>query len=335
MNRAWPVLGLAVALLLRALPAGAHPMAPALLELREIGEGRVEVHWKTSRFRARGADLRPELPNRCVLVGEIVTIDEPSSRHERWTIDCGSDGLVGETVGVAGLSENRIDALLRVEFADGRPFRSVLRARSPRVAIPEQAKASDVLIAYARMGFEHILSGPDHLLFVFGLVLLVSGLRQLLITITAFTLAHSATLSLAALGIVQFPTGPIEVLIAASVLALAVELARRETHGALAPARLPGLMAGGFGLLHGFGFAGALAEAGLPHGEIPLALLAFNLGIELGQLVFVLIVLVGLRLLGPLLQRLPAWTARIPSYAMGSLAAFWCFDRASALLPFL
>jgi len=332
VNRSWPVLGLAVALLLRALPVGAHPMAPALLELREVGEGRVEVHWKTSRFRASGAELRPELPLRCTLIGEVVTIDEPSSRHERWTVDCGNNGLVGESVGVAGLSENRIDALLRVEFANGRPFRSVLRARSPRVVIPEKANSADVVSAYARMGFEHILSGPDHLLFVFGLVLLASGLRQLLVTITSFTLAHSATLSLAALGIVRFPTGPIEVLIAASVLALAVELARRETHRALAPARLPWLMAGGFGLLHGFGFAGALAEAGLPHGEIPLALFAFNLGIELGQLAFVVIVLAGLRLLGPLLQRLPPWTARVPIYGMGSLAAFWCFDRASALL---
>ncbi len=332
MNRTGPVLGLALALFLCALPADAHPMAPALLELREIGDGRVEVHWKTSRFRASGADLRPELPPRCTLIGAVVTTDEPSSRHERWTVDCGSDGLIGETVGVAGLSENRIDALLRVEFANGRPFRSVLRARSPRVVIPEKAESADVVSAYARMGGEHILSGPDHLLFVFGLVLLVSGLRQLLVTITSFTLAHSATLSLAALGIVQFPTGPIEVLIAASVLALAVELARREKEGALAPARLPWLMAGGFGLLHGFGFAGALAEAGLPHGEIPLALFAFNLGIELGQLAFVVIVLAGLRLLGPLLQRLPAWTARVPIYGMGSLAAFWCFDRASALL---
>jgi hydrogenase/urease accessory protein HupE len=307
-------------------------MAPALLELREIGDGRVEVHWKTSRFRASGADLRPEFPNRCVRVGEVITTDEPSSRHERWTLDCGSDGLVGETVGVVGLAENRIDALLRIEFANGRPFRSVLRARSPRVVVPEKAETADVISAYARMGIEHILSGPDHLLFVFGLVLLASGLRQLLVTITAFTLAHSATLSLAALGIVQFPTGPIEVLIAASVLALAVELARRQSGGALAPVRLPWLMAGGFGLLHGFGFAGALAEAGLPHGEIPLALFAFNLGIELGQLAFVVIVLAGLRLLGPLLQRLPAWTARVPIYGMGSLAAFWCFDRASALL---
>ncbi len=331
MNQTWPVLGLAVALLLCALPAHAHPMAPALLELREIGEGRVEVHWKTSRFRASGADLRPELPARCTLIGEVVTTDEPSSRHQRWTVDCGSDGLVGESIGVAGLSENRIDALLRVEFANGRPFRSVLRARSPRVVIPEKARSADVVSAYARMGIEHILSGPDHLLFVFGLVLLASGLRQLLVMITSFTLAHSVTLSLAALGIVQFPTGPMEVLIAASVLALAVELARRQTGGALAPTGLPWMMAGGFGLLHGFGFAGALAEAGLPHGEIPLALFAFNLGIELGQLAFVVTVLAGLRLLGPLLQRLPPWTARVPIYGMGSLAAFWCFDRASAL----
>jgi len=332
VNRAWPALGLAVALLLRALPAGAHPMAPALLELREIGEGRVDVHWKTSRFRARGADLRPELPNRCVLVGEIVTIDEASSRHERWTVDCGSDGLVGETIGVAGLSENRIDALLRIEFANGRPFRSVLRARSPRVVVPEKAETADVISAYARMGIEHILSGPDHLLFVFGLVLLASGLRQLLVTITAFTLAHSATLSLAALGIVQFPTGPIEVLIAASVLALAVELARRETHGARAPARLPELMAGGFGLLHGFGFAGALAEVGLPDHAIPLALLFFNVGVEIGQLLFIAAVLA----VGWAVRRAsiaaPWWWTRAVAYGIGSLAAFWVFERSTWLI---
>ena len=181
---------------------------------------------------------------------------------------------------------------------------------------------------YLRLGFDHILSGADHLLFVFGLFLLCTSTSALIKTITSFTVGHSVTLSVAALGYSNLPTGPIEVLIAASVLALAVELARDQPEPTLMR-RYPWPMALGFGLLHGMGFAGALREAGLPSGEVPIALFSFNLGIELGQLVFV----IGLVALSPLVGRLPI---RIPTraaiYVMGSLAALWMIERGLAIL---
>ena len=172
---------------------------------------------------------------------------------------------------------------------------------------------------------------PDHLLFVFGLLLLCSASRLLVQTITAFTVGHSLTLSAAVLGLATVPSRPLEVLIAASVLALAVELAR-HVDGPTWLRRFPWAMAVAFGLLHGFGFAGALAEAGLPPDDVPLALVSFNGGIELGQLAFVGAVLVAGALVG---RRLPAMATRgtrVAVYAMGVLSAYWCLERVAVLL---
>jgi hydrogenase/urease accessory protein HupE len=197
--------------------------------------------------------------------------------------------------------------------------------------MPARPTRWDVVQGYVRLGIEHILTGPDHLLFVFGLLLLVSASRLLVQTITAFTLGHSVTLSAAALHLASVPSRPIEVLIAASVLTLAVELARDAGRPTLLR-RFPWAMAVTFGLLHGFGFAGALAEAGLPPDDIPLALVSFNGGIEIGQLAFVGAVLAA----GALAARwLPAATirsTRFAVYAMGMLSAFWCFERIAAWL---
>ena len=185
-----------------------------------------------------------------------------------------------------------------------------------------------VFVDYLTIGFEHILSGADHLLFVFGLFLLCSGIAPLAKTVTAFTVGHSITLSLAALGYARFPSGPIEVLIAATVLALAVDLARDEARPTWMR-RFPWPMALVFGLLHGLGFAGALREVGLPDGEIPMALFSFNVGIEIGQLTFV----AALLALTPLVRRIPIpLPRRVAVYAMGSLAAFWMIERGAALL---
>ncbi|RIL04762.1 MAG: hypothetical protein DCC71_13000 [Proteobacteria bacterium] len=250
---------------------------------------------------------------------------------ERWIAACGPGGLVGRTLGVTGLDATRSDALLRVALADGRVVQHVLRSDAERFVVPARTPRLAVARDYARLGIEHIATGTDHLLFVLGLLLLVGGGRRLVQTITAFTLGHSATLSLAALGFVRFPSRPIEVAIAASVLWLAVELAQGERDSWLR--RAPWLAAGCFGLLHGLGFAGTLAETGLPSGEIPLALLSFNAGIEAGQLAFVAVALAPLSLLRSPLAAAPAWLARAPVYAMGSLAAAWCFERAALLLP--
>ncbi len=317
-----------------ALPAGAHPLAPALLEIRETDPGRADVLFKTSAFRIRGAKVDVILPEACRAVGTPRIERGPGSVTQRFAIDCTPAELVGLGFGVSGLELARTDALVRAELRDGRVLQTVLRGKDAVHVIEGRPSRLGVMRDYARLGVEHIITGFDHLMFVFGLLLLVAGrLGPLVRTVTAFTLGHSVTLALAALGFVHFPTGPIEFLIAASVFILAVELASDRAEPGLLH-RQPWLMAGGFGLLHGLGFAGALADVGLPDGEIPLALLAFNVGIELGQLAFVCAVMLAWGVLEPVLGRgrLPGWAARAPVYALGSLAAYWCFERAAALV---
>ena len=315
--------------LLAAVRGEAHGLAPALLALRETGAGAYEVTWKSSVLRMPGANVQPVLPPGCRPTSTPVATDEGDRVSVRWTVDCGPQGLAGRALAVDDLAVAKIDVLLRIERGDGATIQSVLTARSPSFAVPAAPGRWDVFRGYAALGVEHILTGPDHLLFVFGLLLLVSASRLLVQTITAFTLGHSITLSAAALHVASPPSRPIEVLIALSVLTVAVELARDAGRGTILR-RFPWAMALGFGLLHGFGFASALAEAGLPAGDIPLALVSFNVGIEAGQLAFVGAVLAASAGLG---RWLPVLRATRPAvYAMGILAAYWCFERLAAWL---
>ncbi len=316
--------------ILVAKAAFAHPLAPALLELRESESGRVEVTWKRSALRVPGSDLQPILPADCPALEEARVEEQGTAMLAHWSIDCGKAGLVGRTLRIDDQGPARIDTLVRIELADGRKLQRVLRRSEPSMIVPERTGRFTVFVDYFTFGFDHILSGPDHLLFVFGLVLLCTHLASLAKTVTSFTVGHSITLSLAALGYAKFPAGPIEVLIAASVLALAVDLARDEAKPTWMR-RFPWPMALLFGLLHGLGFAGALREAGLPDGEIPMALFSFNVGIEVGQLVFV----AALLALTPLAKRIPmpiSLPRRIAVYGMGSFAAFWVIERGAALL---
>lgn len=310
-----------------ATAAHAHPLAPALLELTEAEGGRVEVRWKTSLWRPAGTATEPVLPASCGHVSERTADTDATGRTERWSLHCTAP-LVGGVVGVDGLDAT--NAIVRVRLADGRVLQAVLDAASPRYVIPDRPVLAAVLRDYAGLGIEHILFGFDHLLFVFGLLLLADDGRRVVATVTAFTLGHSVTLALATLGFSPLPSAPVELLIALTILWLAVELAgdgRRPSW----MRRRPWAMAAGFGLLHGLGFAGALREVGLPEGEIPPALLAFNFGIEAGQLLFVAAVLALGAALRPLRRRLPAKVAAVPVNAMGALAAYWCFERAAAL----
>ncbi len=310
----------------------AHPLAPALLDIRESEGGRTDVSWKRSLLRIPGSNVEPVLPSSCRALTPPTLIEGTNSVTTRWSVSCEPRSLVGQRIGVAGLARAKIDALLRISLADGRVVQRVLRASEPFVTVPQRDGRFDVTRAYLGLGAEHILTGLDHLLFVFGLLLLVGGARLLVWTITAFTVGHSITLSLAILGFVDFPVRPIELAIALSVFVLAVELARVETGAPTLMRRFPWGMALLFGLLHGLGFAGALREVGLPAAEIPLTLLSFNVGIELGQLMFVFAILAARSLLRVQLSQLPRWTEPLPIYAMGSLAAFWCFERSAAWL---
>jgi hydrogenase/urease accessory protein HupE len=328
------LLGLALGLgaTLLAAETSAHPLAPALLELIETAPGVGEVRWKTARLRPRGMDIAPELPAACRAVTEPSMVEDATSITLIWGIDCAGESLVGSEIGIRGIESAKIDVLVRLALADGRVVNEILRARRPAFVVPARPSKLDVLESYLRLGVEHILTGLDHLAFVLGLLILVVQARPLIKTISAFTLGHSITLSLVALGIATVPSALVELLIALSVLALAVEIATPQATRPGLLRRRPWVMAAGFGLLHGMGFAGALAEVGLPDVEIPLALFCFNLGIEIGQLAFVFVVIGVRALLHAQLAQAPDWVARVPAYGIGSLATFWCLERASSLL---
>jgi hypothetical protein len=320
---------LAAAPVLRAVDAAAHALDPILFELKERPDGKVDVMWKAPNARVPGVDLVPILPPECKTIGEIAREDDSEATTARWTIDCGG-GIVGRTVGVTGLEAT--DALLRVTLLSGAVDRRVLGAERPTVVVPAEPSRLDVLRDYSLLGAEHIATGIDHLLFVFGLLLLTAGTRQLVATITAFTLGHSVTLALAALELVSVPQAPVEVVIAVTIYILAVELAREVATGSTLLRRRPWAMAFSFGLLHGLGFAGALREAGLPQNDVPLALLSFNVGIEAGQIAFVAVVLAAYALASPMLRGLPAWARRAPVYAMGAASFYWILERAAVLI---
>jgi hypothetical protein len=237
--------------------------------------------------------------------------------------------LAGRVFTVNGLELTATDVLLRVDNLDGTSFTHRLVPEAPSVVIPERPGALDVAATYLALGIEHILLGIDHLLFVLALLLLVRGIGRLVATITAFTVAHSITLAAATLGFVDVPSAPIEATIALSILFVATELARGSVARSrtTATTNFPWLVAFTFGLLHGFGFAGALSEVGLPAHAIPLALLFFNVGVELGQLAFIAVVLMGAWALRRIRLEPPAWAPRLTAYVIGSVAAFWVFER--------
>lgn len=316
-------------LVVQAAVVNAHPLAPALLQIDEHPDGTADVTWKTPLVRVRGSHAEPELPASCKPLDKPVPTEGPDSVTFRWKVDCGVDGLAGRSIAVRGLETSKTDALVRVSLADGRLVRGVVRPFSATLEIPLSERPASVFGGYLQLGFDHIMEGVDHLLFVFGLLLLATSTRLLVETITAFTVGHSVTLTIAALGLANVPQAPVDVLIAGSIFVLAVELAQGREHPEQSSLlrRSPWLMAFLFGLLHGLGFAGALRAIGLPEGDLPVALLSFNLGIELGQLTFVAAVLAAGYLFRRLLARRPSWSEWVPIYAMGCLSAYWVLAR--------
>lgn len=320
-------------LLAQVSPAQAHRFAPSLLKVTEIGDQHYAMVWKTPAQGTSNVPLQPLWPESCEITQSNPPQIEGTGKVSSWQMRCtelGADGLVGETLGVKGLPENQASALVMVSLLDGRNYQQVLNAEQPDFVIPAESSAGEVMSDYTWLGMEHIWGGLDHLLFVFGLLLLVGGGTRLLWTITAFTVGHSITLSLVTLGFFDYPVALVEFAIALSIFVLAVELTRSSKHDILW--RNPWWLAGGFGLLHGMGFAGALAETGLPQDNVPLALLFFNVGIEVGQIAFILVIL-GIWYL--LRKPLAPWQERllpVPIYVLGSLSAMWCIERGMEVL---
>lgn len=332
-GRRWRVLfaGALLVTLVAAPRAEAHQFAPALLEIQEVSAEEAAVGWKQPAVRVQGSELRPVLPVECQGIGDPVVQKEGTGVRASWRMHC-PKGLTGKTVGVEGIASSQADVLLRITLKDGRKIRHVLKAETPSFRIDADSSRIGVMKDYAALGVKHILTGWDHLLFVLALVLLIGWGRSLAWTITAFTFGHSVTLALASLGFVHVPQAPIEAAIALSIYFLAIELTRVREGRPTLTQRAPWAVAAGFGLLHGLGFAGALAEVGLPTAEIPLALFSFNVGIELGQLAFVATVL----LVAAGLRKLPvAWPQATKvglAYGIGALASFWFLQRAALLM---
>jgi hypothetical protein len=283
----------------------------------------------------RGAPpIHPQLPPQAktVFFPRIPSEEAiPGARLKRWSISTAGQGLVGSEITVHGLQATLLDVLLRIEFLDGHTVTQLLRPAAPSFTVPGAEASGAPVATYLGLGVEHILLGIDHLLFVFCLLLLVRGFGPLLKTITAFTLAHSITLGLATLGYVHIPIAPVEAVIALSILFLASEIVRTWSGAPSLTARRPWAVAFAFGLLHGFGFAGALSEVGLPAGDIPLALLLFNLGIELGQVLFVAVVLALAFALRKFMPACPELLRRAPVYVIGATAAYWFIARTAVL----
>lgn len=311
------------------LTAMAHESRPAYLEINETTAGRYDVMWRTPVLSGMRLPIALKFADGVRTVVEPVESELNDSLIERRIIDAGPTGLAGQRIEFIGLQASITDVLVRVSRLDGSMTTTLVHPAQPWIDIAATPGMLSVAGAFLVHGIQHILGGVDHLLFVFGLLLLVSNGWMLVKTITAFTLAHSITLVLAALGAVRLPGPPVEATIALSILLLAVEIARKNRGETSFTIQWPWVVAFCFGLLHGFGFAGALAQIGLPRHDLPLALFTFNVGVEIGQLMFVAAAL-SLRAL--LLHcRLPRsallYAQPVASYGLGTLAAFWFFER--------
>lgn len=351
--------------------ASAHEVRPAFLELTERAPREFDVLWKVPALGgtplageelphepaaplssaasgatqtmpcgcpvpaasqlARGVlPIHPKLPADAQTLVPPQIERLPGAELRRWTIRTGAQGLEGWEVSVHGLEATMVDVLVRIAFADGRVVSRLLRPDAPSFTFTA-ADAGPAASGYFVLGVEHILFGLDHLLFVLCLLLLVRGLGPILKTVTAFTVAHSITLGLATLGYVDMPSAPVEAVIALSIVFLATEIAKRRAGVPSFTERQPWLVAFIFGLLHGFGFAGALSEVGLPANDIPLALLLFNVGVEAGQLLFVAAVSLVVMGAGRIASAPPAWLRPMPVYGIGAVASYWLIARVTAL----
>jgi hydrogenase/urease accessory protein HupE len=304
----------------------AHEARPGYLQLRQIAPQTIELLSKVPALGGQRLSLHPRLPDHCEPVAPATAHNVDGAYTERVTLRCAAS-LTGETIHIDGLSSTQTDVLVRLERLDGSVQVTRLTPSAPSFVVVASPTAGEVASTYLLIGIEHILLGIDHLLFVLALLFVVQGWRRLVATITAFTVAHSLTLAAATLGWVSFPQQPVEAVIALSIVFVAGEIVHISQGRPSMTRRLPWIVAFVFGLLHGFGFAGALNEIGLPQQSIPLALLLFNVGVEVGQLLFIAAVAVAMRLVSRVRIGWPSWSNAVPAYGIGTLAVFWVIER--------
>ena len=310
----------------------AHKLQPAYLEINEQSADTFSLLWKRPLVGGSPMDIHPRLPSDFRNVTKPVVQLLPTGAVERWVVSSNESGLAGKEVRIAGLPSTQTDVLVRIYYRQGDEETHLLRPTSPAAVIGGVPSKTERIVAYLQLGIQHILMGIDHLLFVLGLLLIVKNRWMLLKTITSFTLAHSITLCVATLGYASVPILPLNAVIALSILFLGPEIVRSWRGGTSLTIRHPWIVAFAFGLLHGFGFASGLTNMGLREAEIPLALLLFNLGVEIGQIFFVMLVVLLERSFRILEIHWPRWVQVVPGYAVGSLGAFWTIERSVLLI---
>lgn len=313
-----------VIILMGALHTYAHEVRPALLKIVQTDEDHYEVTWKIPTINNLSPKIKPLFTSGFEL---IQSSQKQSTCALTTTYQVNyADQLSGKKITIDNLEQTLIDVVLLIELLDGTVHSLIIQADNPSVIIPIEPSIVEVIKDYTVLGVEHIWFGWDHLLFVLCLLLLISGFAKLVKTITAFTLAHSITLVLSTLGLVTLPGPPVEAIIALSIVFLAREYYFTLQGKESLTARSPWIVAFSFGLLHGFGFAGALSEIGLPQQQIVNSLLFFNLGIELGQVIFVVLMIVLAWLIRNIFT--PNKQMRIcMTYGIGALASFWLIER--------
>jgi len=307
--------------------ARAHEVRPAYLELKETAPNHFSVLWRTPVLSGLRLPVALQLPDGVSELKPPVVQELTDSLVERRWIDAGPDGLAGTRIGFPGLQLTITDVLIRMETLDGRSWTAIAHPVQPWIQIAAAQTWPGLAGTYLVQGIRHILLGADHLLFVLGLLLIVKDRWMLLKTITAFTVAHSLTLALATLGYASAPMEPLNAAIALSILFLGPEIVRTWRGETSLTIRHPWVVAFAFGLIHGFGFASALTGTGLPRKDLPLALLSFNVGVELGQIGFVVLVVALERSFRQLQIRWTRWAEALPGYTVGSLGAFWTIQR--------
>lgn len=309
--------------------APAHEVRPAYLSVQEDTPNEFSVLLKTPMQGDARLALSALFSGKIEALTPIVSHPTGDAMVQTWRMQT-VEPLAGQNVLIDGLQNTMTDALVHVVFANGNSWTARLTPSEPSAVIPASQSAWAVFLTYVRHGIEHIAFGFDHLLFVCGLMLIVRDWRKLVKAITAFTAAHSITLTCATLGWVTLPSRPVEVMIAISIVMVAAEVVRMERGQISLAIAKPWIVAFAFGLLHGFGFAGALVELGLPHSDIPLALFAFNVGVELGQLAFIAVLLTAVYAVGRLIA-IPRRATVTSAYAIGIVAAFWSVQRLDAM----
>ena len=317
--------------LLAAAPVRADEFRPAYLQITQVDPASYDVLWKVPALdESTALRVNPEFPAGTVVLSPKRSSFADGIMVQRWRIRV-PGGLEDKAVAFPGLSETRIDVLARLARADGSVQLERILAIDPQFQVKASPGPYEVVQTYTVLGIEHILTGFDHLCFVLALVLIVRGTKRLIWTVTAFTLAHSITLALATMDVIRVPGPPVEATIALSIVFVASEIVQQQRGREGLAAKQPWLVAFAFGLLHGLGFAGALAEVGLPANSIPLALLFFNIGVEIGQLLFIAAVLGAARLLFlAAANRIELRRAAIvPAYLIGGIASYWVIERVS------